>query len=668
MFLENYHRRLRQLSQQGYFTPTWKPYQDFADPLYLDPKKVTLSGLGQLPLEKEEIGPPVEEAVEQVEPAKAKKIPPKVKEVEKKPLPFRHVEKDLRNLHKDLAHTRQLIHTVKTGCGYFYTIHQEAILRKNALKLEQLKEEERTKYEFQPPVYPSSSSSSDEDDSDKELTELFITECSFLRDSEKKKKKKRLRPFTPVHNGLVAQKHPDAHFESLFRQLCALHWLLEAMTIEPNSVMKPLITCWSAKDYGGGKSSIKVINREKGVKMRWEHFLMHTKGKRYNPKAFRVPGSKKIPKRASVASISKISGLSSPHSKTTLTSTSSLTPGSDEIQPPSDGKEGDVEVESTFSRLTPRETKEVKEEEEPMSYYLQTLLQMIHEDVHKNFSQENMFWSTKPLMQTQMLKPPLEASSSLIFHRGRSPASSVKEDKGSPLASKFGTPRGSTPREGTPVEQKPKVFVAVKLREGRTTTSTYKGEGSAEKISRSQSSSFIKKKENLCNEMREIFQDITQENAFRLHDQLDIMERRREEKSTYKYLCLRRLTKFRRDLERMREPLPVRIEPEEDEESESWFNNLLARIPDDTRQDRRTQFILKKLEKFGRNPDLRIRPLTFLKVLGDLRIWELCCPDICAAVEFMREHIVEMPAEAYKAWLQLRIQIPKRVQSAPPIV
>lgn len=49
VFRESYHRRAKQLSQQGYFTPCWKPYQDFGDPLYLDPRKLTLYGLGQLP-------------------------------------------------------------------------------------------------------------------------------------------------------------------------------------------------------------------------------------------------------------------------------------------------------------------------------------------------------------------------------------------------------------------------------------------------------------------------------------------------------------------------------------------------------------------------------------------------------------------------------------------
>jgi hypothetical protein len=42
-----------------------------------------------------------------------------------------------------------------------------------------------------------------------------------------------------------------------------------------------------------------------------------------------------------------------------------------------------------------------------------------------------------------------------------------------------------------------------------------------------------------------------------------------------------------------------------------------------------------KLQKFGENLDLRIRPHVLLKVLQDLRIWELCSPDIAVAIEVM---------------------------------
>ncbi|XP_053135161.1 coiled-coil domain-containing protein 60 isoform X2 [Hemicordylus capensis] len=650
VFLQNYRRRTRQLTQQGYFTPGCKPYQDFADPLYLEPKKVTLFGLGQLPPEvtREDV-PVVEEVVEQVETVSARKTPPKQKEPEKKPLPLRHLEKDLKTLHRDLAHTRHLIHSVKIGRGYFHMLQRETLEREHALRLEQWKEEQREKTEFQPPTYPSSSSS-DEDSSDEDLSNFFLTECPLMRETEKKKKKKIVRPFTPVHNGLPAPKHPEGHFESLFRQLCALHWLLEALTLEPSSSMKPVITCWSAKDYGGGRSSMKVVNRERTVKTRWEHFLLHTKGRRYTPKSFRGPSSRKMPKKPSAVSESRTSGLSSPHSKTTLASTSSLTPGSDEAQPPSDSAKDAEEMESLHSR----QTRETKEEEEPLSYYLQTLLQMIHEDVAKNFSKENMFWSTKPTY-SHSLSTRSDPDSDVSFgHKGKSSASSSKDDR---------TSTGAM-REDTPVEQKPKTPLAVTLREDKTTTATYKDEESTAQFGQPQS--FITQKQKMCNETREIFYDIAQESAFRLHDQLDIMERRREEKSVQKYMSLKRLTRYRRDLERMRQSV-LGTEPEQDAESENWFSTLLARIPDDIRRDHRTQKVLKKLERFARNPDLRIRPPTFLKILGELRTWELCSPDICAAVQFVREHIVQMPEEDYREWLQARVPIPKRARSAPPL-
>ncbi|XP_062999849.1 coiled-coil domain-containing protein 60 [Elgaria multicarinata webbii] len=643
VFRENYHRRIKQLAQQGYFSPSWRPYQDFGEPLYLDPRKLTLYGLGQLPpeLPREEVC--LEEVVEHVEPVSSKKL--KQKEPEKKLLPIRHLEKDLRTLHRDLQHTRCLINSVKIGRGYFHTLHRETAERKMAHKLEEQKEEERWKTEFRAPKAPLSSSS-DEGSSDEEITDFFMTECPIMRERQRKQKKKRIRPFTPFYNGLLAQKHPDEHFESIFRQLCALNWLLEALTLEPNTSMKPLITCWNPRDYGGGKSSMKVVNKEKAVRTRWEHFLLHTKGRRFTQKGIiRGPVSKKMLKRPSTVSMTKVS---SAHSKTTLTSTSSLTPVSDEVvQLPSDSAKEVDEMESSYSKQT-------KEEEEPLSYYLQTLLQMIHEDVAKNFSKENMFWSTKR-PQSHALSRISDPESDVSFgQRPKSSVSSSKDDKTSTGAMRDGTS-----------EQRPKSSLAVTLREDITTTAIYLDEESSEQIGQPQSS-FIRRKKEMCNEMKELFFEVAQENAFRLHDQLDILEKRREEKSRQKFVCLRSTTKLRKDLERMRHSVLGR-EPEQDAEEENWFSTLLERIPEDVRRDRRTQKVLKKLERFGRNPDLRIRPPTFLKVLGELRIWEICSPNISAAVEFLREHVVEMPADDYKQWLQSRVPIPKRTQSAPPL-
>uniref|UniRef100_A0A670KKH3 Coiled-coil domain containing 60 n=1 Tax=Podarcis muralis TaxID=64176 RepID=A0A670KKH3_PODMU len=337
-----------------------------------------------------------------------------------------------------------LINSVKIGRGYFHMLRRETLERQEATRLEEWKEQERRRTDCQPPKYPSSSSS-EEDSGDEELTE----------ETEKKKKKKIVRPFTPVYNGLLSEKHPDAHFDSIFRQLCALNWLLEALTLDPNSSMKPVMTCWNPRQYGGAKSSLKVIAKEKTVKARWEHFLLQTKVNRFMP-------------------VSK-------YSRT-------------------------LDLERLATRT---------------------------------------FWllnAANPEVSVPVCERSLDAK-----------------------------------------------CLACRPRFGK----------------------------HWPNSSPQAVQDTCVE-------------------------------------------MPVFV-------SVPRFSTLLARIPDDVKRDHRTQKVLKKLERFARNPDLRIRPPTFLKVLGELRIWEICSPDICAAVEFLREYIVEMPMDDYKQWLQSRVTIPKRAHSAPPI-
>lgn len=48
VFWENFSRRQRQLSRQGYRAATWRPYEEVGEPLHLEPKKLILSSLGQL--------------------------------------------------------------------------------------------------------------------------------------------------------------------------------------------------------------------------------------------------------------------------------------------------------------------------------------------------------------------------------------------------------------------------------------------------------------------------------------------------------------------------------------------------------------------------------------------------------------------------------------------
>lgn len=56
---------------------------------------------------------------------------------------------------------------------------------------------------------------------------------------------------------------------------------------------------------------------------------------------------------------------------------------------------------------------------------------------------------------------------------------------------------------------------------------------------------------------------------------------------------------------------------------------------------------------------------TFFKVLERLREWEICSPDICAAIEFCREKIIEMTVEDFEEWFSQQFPKIQRPQTAP---
>lgn len=47
IFRDSYYRRQRQLSQQGYNSPNYKPFEELGQPLFLEVKKLILQSLGQ---------------------------------------------------------------------------------------------------------------------------------------------------------------------------------------------------------------------------------------------------------------------------------------------------------------------------------------------------------------------------------------------------------------------------------------------------------------------------------------------------------------------------------------------------------------------------------------------------------------------------------------------
>ncbi|KAM9259907.1 LOW QUALITY PROTEIN: coiled-coil domain-containing protein 60 [Cariama cristata] len=557
VFWENYRRRQEQFTQ-GLFTPTGKPYQELGEILYTDPKKLTLYSLGQLAEE------PVKKDVQEKPPKEVAEITTNKYSFNPEPVPpepvkrlstFRETGKELRTLSKAPAHSRHHINSVKQGGEHFPILPQESPERKNTLKAAPQAQGTRWRAEFQPPKH-----SSDAEESEEEINTCSLTEGNHLRKSGKKKKEMTLRSFTPVYSSVLIPSPPGAKSEHLFRQLCAIHWLLEALTLDSNSSTHSILTCWNPADPGACKKTVKEIKEEKLATYMWELFITNTK--KFTWKARYGPLSRKINKTPTLG-ISQLSSQSSPCGQTprgSITSTVLCSEDNTKISVAS----SDVMSESAQD-----------EDRQPLFPPLQSVIRITHEEVSKDVcKQKDKVKKTGlqrllPVAENYRVNMPLIKDKESIILRKR--------------------PR----RQGCHI------------------------------------SSLTESKSNLCAGFG-------------------------EEQCCQKYQALKQLKYFRRDMERVRQ-LDTRAERESDEDGLNWFAVLVARLPESVKSDHYVQKILKKLEKYGKTPDLKIHPDTFLKALAALQVWELCSPEIAAAVEFVRESIVQMPEEDFSEWFQTRV-------------
>ncbi|NXT33270.1 CCD60 protein, partial [Pelecanoides urinatrix] len=423
------------------------------------------------------------------------------------------------------------------------------------------------------------------------------TEGNHLK-TGKKKKKMTLRSFTPVYTSVLIASPPGAKSEHYFRQLCAIHWLLEALTLESNSSMHSILTCWNQTDPGGCKKTVKEIEEENLATYMWELFITNTK--KHTWKAQYSPLSRKINK-TSTPSISQLSRQSSPHGQTPHGSETSTVLCS----------EDNVKINVASSDVT-SESAQAKEQQ-PLFPSLQKVIRITHEKVSKD------------------------------VHKQEDTVKKTGLQRLLPVAQKYGV---NMP------------FIKDQETTQVLTTKWLPQDANLSFVCcfscSSHISSFIKSKSNLRADMRQKFTAVREEADCCLRDTLERLERRQEERCCQKYQALKQLKYFRRDMERIRQ-LGMRAEREHDEDRLNWFPVLLARLPETVKSDRYVQKILKKLEKYGKTPDLKIDPDTFLKALADLQVWELCSPEIAAAVEFVRESIVQMPEEDFSEWFQTRV-------------
>ncbi|CAF0814971.1 unnamed protein product [Didymodactylos carnosus] len=79
---------------------------------------------------------------------------------------------------------------------------------------------------------------------------------------------------------------------------------------------------------------------------------------------------------------------------------------------------------------------------------------------------------------------------------------------------------------------------------------------------------------------------------------------------------------------------------------QSWYVDLLRHIQDDYKHDHVIQLLLREMEELAR-PSMKPNAVKFKAVLSKLSAHEICHPDIMAAIEFVRVHIIQMPNEDF---------------------
>ncbi|MBN3295884.1 CCD60 protein, partial [Amia calva] len=172
-------------------------------------------------------------------------------------------------------------------------------------------------------------------------------------------------------------------------------------------------------------------------------------------------------------------------------------------------------------------------------------------------------------------------------------------------------------------------------------------------------SQFIASKSSLSSEMRARFSEKAEEVALSLNDTLENKAKKRWENGVRKFLSCEHWPQIQPDLHAVRTPSvkPETAETKENQDSNTWMSGLLSSIPETILEDRSIRCVLDKLVRFADGQSLRIRPNQFLKVLSGLRLWELCSPDFCVAVEVTIPFVPPVFTNRYKTCINLSVSL-----------
>ncbi|XP_050406431.1 uncharacterized protein LOC126821884 isoform X1 [Patella vulgata] len=697
----NYRRRQEQLHTQGFNALNHKPYKGIGDPFYLDEKRLVLSALGQLD-DSDDFYSTSSSDEDETHQRSTISTPYNRNTAAK--FMLRRKRKDLNNLNKEVSHGRSLIRNVKLGHGLFDLIKQERTAKKAAIAKAYREKVEEAKNAWQPPKSDSSDESDDAIPHDVELDSsyysgderdsIFLTQpkdhkgVAFSSDggsrpsssrSTPRKKKKNIppRPFTPKYTSLSEVtdhtqdfetnlnssrsptrdaspeslpvvpvvsantsivsadcKNPsyDVSRDSLFRQLCVLNWILEAMNLDQGYSMCPITTCWklTKSDIGGSKISTKKLQKEKTTETNWNHFVTNTGvHSRMNKRSSGQRLSRQFTSRRVFLRTSVQSSVSPSNSVTQL-NVNSL---SNQLHPG-----GTIPEDSSVSPVQ----EPPEEEETAYSRMGSTGIFKFLDEYYATLKPETDGPDKTDDTTSERHKREKRASISDGKSSRKSHRKSSKQER---RESRVQSARTNSTDDRLPSR-------------GSSTNSRIIRPKSSPGLIEYQATLPSNKYSTLSTDFRLKFEEIQEDKALTLHELLQQLDRERLGKCQNKFSAMRPKSSIvHRALDEMREEgskLMTQSAQQLRKKSSfkgNWFTDLQDCIPKELRELWYYSLVLGKLAKHGLiESSSKLSVYQFIKVLGELRDWEICSPDITAAIEFCREKIVDMTVEDFEEW------------------
>ncbi|XP_058230400.1 coiled-coil domain-containing protein 60-like isoform X2 [Hemibagrus wyckioides] len=473
---------------------------------------------------------------------------------------------------------RKLVSAVKQGGNYFQLLLEQEEQKNEKRR----KKEERRRTDLH---HHQTSTSDSEIENEEERSVNGGVSSSPWRQSNRRQGE-RLRPFTPVHQSLTSDQPHHLSEEHVYRQLCCLCWLLEALTLERSGRFGSVASCWDAKDPGRSRNTLKAVSREKLIQAKWDRFIS--------------PPKSLFP----VIRLSRITSLTHKSPALSAASSAVLT-----TSLPGNMSSCDVTFSGEESECP---SVVMLETDPPVSKYLQKLL----DEVHQSISKELYGSTTDCSSDTDMIS--------------------------------FETLRAQYNTQDRAVTGKLESHTAKSSE--RSITSTV----------------FSQEKAAMLEEMKLMFTERSQELSLRLIDTLDLQAKKRWMSGVQRYQSLSNMSASRCHTASVPCVTPSPRQESDTQDipySTHWLSALLSSLPTHTHSNRKMVCVLEKLKRYTQERILRIRPHVFLRVLNSLQPWELCCPELCVAIEIVRENAVRMSTDEYDCWLCGKLHLPQSAKT-----